>query len=94
MIPPLYAKPQTSSYAGCTVTICCKGYCAETDYPAPERSSTTDRVIDLGSEGGNKGGEIVATGSPEQVAREKRSYTGRYLAPLLAGAKGERVAAE
>jgi excinuclease ABC subunit A len=55
---------------------------------------TADWVIDLGPEGGDKGGEIVATGTPEQVAREKRSYTGAYLKPLLAGAKGERVAAE
>jgi excinuclease ABC subunit A len=55
---------------------------------------TADWVIDLGPEGGDKGGEIVASGTPEQVAREKRSYTGRYLAGLLAGAKGERVAAE
>jgi excinuclease ABC subunit A len=54
---------------------------------------TADWVIDLGPEGGDKGGEIVASGTPEQVAREKRSYTGRYLAPLLSGAK-ERVAAE
>jgi excinuclease ABC subunit A len=55
---------------------------------------TADWIIDLGPEGGDKGGEIVAAGTPEQVAREKRSYTGAYLKPLLAGAKGERVAAE
>jgi excinuclease ABC subunit A len=55
---------------------------------------TADWVIDLGPEGGDKGGEIVAAGTPEQVAREKRSYTGAYLKPLLAGAKGDRVAAE
>jgi excinuclease ABC subunit A len=55
---------------------------------------TADWIIDLGPEGGDKGGEIVASGTPEQVAREKRSYTGAYLKPLLAGAKGERVAAE
>ncbi|ARS27333.1 excinuclease ABC subunit UvrA [Sphingomonas sp. KC8] len=54
---------------------------------------TADWIIDLGPEGGDKGGEIVATGTPEQVAKEKRSYTARYLAPLLADAK-ERVAAE
>lgn len=41
---------------------------------------TADWVIDLGLEGGNKGGEIVAEGTPEEVAREPRSYTGRYLA--------------
>jgi excinuclease ABC subunit A len=45
---------------------------------------TADWVIDLGPEGGDKGGEIVAEGTPEDVAKEARSYTGRYLAPLLA----------
>ena len=44
---------------------------------------TADWVIDLGPEGGVKGGEIVATGTPEAVAEEPRSFTGRYLAPLL-----------
>ncbi len=56
---------------------------------------TADWVLDLGPEGGVKGGEVVAEGTPETVAREGRSYTGRYLAPLLArGRAGERVAAE
>jgi excinuclease ABC subunit A len=40
----------------------------------------------LGPEGGVKGGEIVAEGTPEQVAKEPRSYTGHYLAPMLAKA--------
>lgn len=44
---------------------------------------TADWILDLGPEGGVKGGEIVAEGTPEQVAREPRSYTGKYLAPLL-----------
>ncbi len=44
---------------------------------------TADWVIDLGPEGGDKGGEIVAVGTPEQVAEEPRSYTGTYLKPLL-----------
>jgi excinuclease ABC subunit A len=44
---------------------------------------TADWVIDLGPEGGDKGGEIVAVGTPEQVAEEPRSYTGGYLKPLL-----------
>ena len=44
---------------------------------------TADWIIDLGPEGGVKGGEIVAEGTPEQVVKEPRSYTGRYLAPLL-----------
>ena len=47
---------------------------------------TADWVIDLGPEGGVKGGEIVAEGTPEQVAKEPRSYTGHYLAPMLAKA--------
>ena len=46
---------------------------------------TADWVLDLGPEGGVKGGEIVAEGTPEQVAREPRSYTGHYLRPLLEG---------
>ncbi|HLZ78452.1 MAG TPA: excinuclease ABC subunit UvrA, partial [Sphingomonas sp.] len=56
---------------------------------------TADWIIDLGPEGGDKGGEIVATGTPEQVVKEKRSYTARYLKPLLeAAVRGESVAAE
>ena len=43
-----------------------------------------DWIIDLGPEGGVRGGEIVAEGTPEQVAANPRSYTGQYLAPLLA----------
>ena len=50
---------------------------------------TADWVIDLGPEGGDKGGEIVAEGTPEQVAQEPRSYTGGYLKELLA--KSERA---
>ena len=42
-----------------------------------------DWIIDLGPEGGNGGGEIVAEGTPEHVAATKGSYTGHYLAPLL-----------
>jgi excinuclease ABC subunit A len=44
-----------------------------------------DYVIDLGPEGGSGGGELVAAGTPEQVARVKRSHTGRFLAPVLSG---------
>ena len=50
---------------------------------------TADWIIDLGPEGGVKGGEIVATGTPEQVVKEPRSYTGQYLRPLLERAKAE-----
>jgi excinuclease ABC subunit A len=44
---------------------------------------TADWVIDLGPEGGDKGGELVAAGTPEQVAMAVDSYTGRYLRPVL-----------
>ena len=44
---------------------------------------TADYLIDLGPEGGDGGGKIVATGAPEEVARCKKSYTGQYLAPIL-----------
>ncbi|QDR81912.1 excinuclease ABC subunit UvrA [Sporomusa termitida] len=45
---------------------------------------TADYVIDLGPEGGNRGGTIVAQGTPEQVVAVPQSYTGHYLAPVLA----------
>ncbi len=55
---------------------------------------TADWVVDLGPEGGDGGGRLVAEGTPEQVAKVKGSYTGRYLAPLLdGGARTERRAA-
>jgi excinuclease ABC subunit A len=44
---------------------------------------TADWVIDLGPEGGDGGGEIVAVGTPEDVAKEKCSYTGQYLKDVL-----------
>ncbi len=44
---------------------------------------TADWIIDLGPEGGAGGGHIVAEGTPEQVARNQRSYTGRALAQVL-----------
>ncbi|NNM78356.1 excinuclease ABC subunit UvrA [Sphingomonas sp. ID1715] len=44
---------------------------------------TADWIIDLGPEGGVKGGEILVTGTPEDVVKEPRSFTGAYLAPLL-----------
>ncbi|MFB2531862.1 excinuclease ABC subunit UvrA [Paracoccus sp. p4-l81] len=46
---------------------------------------TADHLIDIGPEGGDGGGRIVATGTPEQVAKVAASHTGRYLAPMLAG---------
>jgi excinuclease ABC subunit A len=45
---------------------------------------TADHVIDMGPEGGDGGGEVVATGTPEEIAAEKRSHTGRFLAEVLA----------
>ena len=53
---------------------------------------TADWIIDIGPEGGDGGGEIVAAGTPEQVAEEPRSHTGRYLKPMLDAAR--KVAAE
>ena len=44
---------------------------------------TADWIIDLGPEGGGRGGEIVATGTPEQVSANPSSYTGQYLASAL-----------
>jgi excinuclease ABC subunit A len=63
---------------------------------------TADFILDLGPEGGVRGGEVVASGTPEEVVKEARSFTGQYLRPLLeraptqAGASGgkARVAAE
>ncbi len=46
---------------------------------------TADYIIDMGPEGGDGGGQVVATGTPEDIAAEPRSHTGRYLAPLLLG---------
>ena len=57
---------------------------------------TADWIIDMGPEGGDGGGEVVAQGTPEQIARNPRSYTGQYLKPVLArkGAKARQSAAE
>ncbi len=52
---------------------------------------TADWIIDIGPEGGDGGGEVVAEGTPEQVAEVERSHTGRYLKPML---KGRTLAAE
>jgi excinuclease ABC subunit A len=55
---------------------------------------TADWVIDLGPEGGEGGGQIVATGSPEEIAAHESSWTGRFLAPLLRRERPARAAAE
>ncbi|HEY5710010.1 MAG TPA: excinuclease ABC subunit UvrA [Solirubrobacterales bacterium] len=52
---------------------------------------TADRLIDLGPEGGEEGGEVVATGTPEEVAAVAGSYTGRFLAELVEPAKPKRA---
>ncbi|MCF6101521.1 excinuclease ABC subunit UvrA [Mesorhizobium muleiense] len=56
---------------------------------------TADWVLDLGPEGGDGGGELVASGTPEDIVREKRSYTGQFLRELLERRPGgKREAAE
>lgn len=52
---------------------------------------TADYIIDLGPEGGNRGGTVVATGTPEEVAAVAGSYTGQYLKPILERAGEERI---
>ncbi|HXS33060.1 MAG TPA: excinuclease ABC subunit UvrA [Solirubrobacterales bacterium] len=54
---------------------------------------TADHLIDLGPEGGEEGGEVVATGTPEEVAAVTGSYTGRFLAGLVEPAKPKKRAA-
>jgi excinuclease ABC subunit A len=53
---------------------------------------TADWIVDLGPEGGDGGGKVIATGTPEQVAANKASFTGQYLKPLLNGAKSRQSA--
>jgi len=53
---------------------------------------TADWIIDIGPEGGDGGGTIVAEGTPEDIAKNKNSYTGQYLKPLLATKKKRRRA--
>ena len=53
---------------------------------------TADWIIDLGPEGGDGGGEVIATGTPEDVAANARSFTGQYLKPLV-GTKASKKTA-
>ncbi len=53
---------------------------------------TADWIVDLGPEGGDGGGEVIATGTPEAVADTKASFTGQYLQPLLNGARQKQRA--
>ena len=46
---------------------------------------SADYIVDLGPEGGERGGRVVAAGTPEEVARSRKSYTGQVLRPLLNG---------
>jgi excinuclease ABC subunit A len=48
---------------------------------------TSDWIIDMGPEGGSRGGTVIAEGTPESVAAHPDSYTGQFLAPLLAGGR-------
>ena len=52
---------------------------------------TADWIIDIGPEGGDGGGTVVAEGTPDEVAKVEASHTGRYLGPML---PGQSVAAE
>ena len=52
---------------------------------------TADYLIDLGPEGGDGGGRIVAEGTPEEVAEVPESYTGQYLKRILAGKEREQA---
>jgi excinuclease ABC subunit A len=56
----------------------------------PDVIKSSDHVIDLGPEGGEDGGLVVAVGTPEEIARTKASHTGRFLAPRLKSAQGGR----
>jgi len=55
---------------------------------------TADYIIDLGPEGGHEGGRVVATGTPEQIAKAPGSYTGEFLAPVLAVGRSHAYALE
>ena len=55
---------------------------------------TADYIIDLGPEGGHEGGRVVATGTPEQIAKAPGSYTGHFLQPVLASGRSHAYALE
>jgi len=51
---------------------------------------TADWIIDLGPEGGDEGGRVVAEGTPEEIAQKPGSYTGQFLRGVLAASRGRR----
>ena len=51
--------------------------------PYPDAMKSGDYIIDLGPEGGDKGGTVIAAGTPEEVAQNAQSFTGQFLRPLL-----------
>ena len=53
---------------------------------------TADWVVDLGPEGGSGGGNVIATGTPEDVAKIKASFTGHFLGPILKRTQREKAA--
>jgi excinuclease ABC subunit A len=53
---------------------------------------SADHLIDLGPQGGARGGQIIAEGTPEEVARVAESYTGQYLKPVLEQHEARRTA--
>jgi excinuclease ABC subunit A len=55
---------------------------------------TADHVVDLGPEGGPEGGQIIGTGTPEELSRVKMSYTGKYLKPLLERGSSRAIGAK
>jgi excinuclease ABC subunit A len=58
----------------------------------PDVIKTADHIIDLGPEGGDEGGGVVAAGTPRQVARVRASYTGRMLQDVLNGGASSSAA--
>ena len=53
---------------------------------------TADHIIDMGPEGGESGGEIIAQGSPEKVSSQKGSFTGQFLKEILSAPKMKKTA--
>ena len=53
---------------------------------------TADHIIDMGPEGGESGGKIIAEGTPEKVSTQKESFTGQFLKDILGSAKMKKTA--